>query len=76
MLAVLVLACACAAPAADAKLIRDKRPGGHKLRGTNANDSIFGRGGGDRLFGLGGNDTVMVDAQEDGVFDCENIVTP
>lgn len=58
----------------------DRRPGGGRgrqartLTGTKRSDRIVGRQ--DTIDCGDGEDTVIVDLQEDGVFDCETIVYP
>ena len=47
------------------------------LYGGPGNDTIDARDGAQDLIDCGdGVDTVIVDAQEDGVFNCENVVYP
>jgi Ca2+-binding RTX toxin-like protein len=47
------------------------------IKGTAGNDVIQARDNGPDTIDCGaGNDTVYVDRSEDGVYDCENVVTP
>jgi Ca2+-binding RTX toxin-like protein len=47
------------------------------INGTTGNDVIQARDNGPDTIDCGaGNDTVYVDRSEDGVFDCETVVTP
>jgi Ca2+-binding RTX toxin-like protein len=52
-------------------------PGYDVIKGTAGNDVIQARDNGPDTIDCGaGNDTVYVDRSEDGVYDCENVVTP
>ena len=52
-------------------------PGDDVIKGTAGNDVIQARDNGPDTIDCGaGNDTVYVDRSEDGVYDCENVVTP
>jgi Ca2+-binding RTX toxin-like protein len=52
-------------------------PGYEVLNGTAGNDVIQARDDGPDTIDCGpGIDTVYVDRSEDGVYDCENVVTP
>jgi Ca2+-binding RTX toxin-like protein len=52
-------------------------PGYQVLNGTAGNDVIHARDDGpDTIDCRGGNDTVYVDRAEDGVYDCETVITP
>ena len=52
-------------------------PGYEVINGTAGNDVIHARDEGPDTIDCGaGNDTVYVDRSEDGVFDCETVVTP
>jgi Ca2+-binding RTX toxin-like protein len=52
-------------------------PGYDVLKGTAGNDVINARDGGPDTIDCGaGNDTVYVDRSEDGVFNCETVITP
>jgi Ca2+-binding RTX toxin-like protein len=52
-------------------------PGYDVLKGTAGNDVINARDGGPDTIDCGaGNDTVYVDRSEDGVYDCETVITP
>jgi Ca2+-binding RTX toxin-like protein len=52
-------------------------PGYQVLSGTPGNDVIQARDGGPDTIDCGaGNDTVYVDRSEDGVVDCETVITP
>jgi Ca2+-binding RTX toxin-like protein len=47
------------------------------LNGTVGNDVINAQDGGSDTIDCGaGNDTVYVDRSEDGVYDCETVITP
>jgi Ca2+-binding RTX toxin-like protein len=47
------------------------------IKGTPGNDVIHARDGGPDTIDCGaGDDTVYVDRSEDGVYDCETVVTP
>ena len=52
-------------------------PGYEVINGTPGDDVIHARDGGPDTIDCGaGNDTVEVDRSEDGVLNCENVVTP
>jgi Ca2+-binding RTX toxin-like protein len=52
-------------------------PGYQVINGTAGNDVINARDEGPDTIECGaGNDTVYVDRSEDGVYDCETVVTP
>jgi Ca2+-binding RTX toxin-like protein len=52
-------------------------PGYEVIKGTAGNDVINARDEGPDTIECGaGNDTVYVDRSEDGVYDCETVVTP
>jgi hypothetical protein len=52
-------------------------PGYEVLQGSAADDVIHARDGGpDTIYCGAGNDTVYVDRSEDGVYDCETVITP
>jgi Ca2+-binding RTX toxin-like protein len=52
-------------------------PGYDVIKGTPGNDVIQARDDGPDTIDCGaGNDTVYVDRSEDGVYDCESVVTP
>ena len=55
----------------------DGGPGYEAITGTAGDDVIHARDGGPDTIDCGaGDDTVYVDRSEDGVFDCETVVTP
>ena len=52
-------------------------PGYSVINGTTANDVIQARDSGPDTIDCGaGNDTVYVDRSEDGVYNCETVITP
>ena len=52
-------------------------PGYEVINGTSRDDVIRARDGGPDTINCGaGNDTVYVDRSEDGVYDCETVITP
>ena len=52
-------------------------PGYEVLQGTAGNDTINARDGGpDTIYCGAGDDTVIVDRSEDGIYDCEHVITP
>jgi Ca2+-binding RTX toxin-like protein len=52
-------------------------PGYEVIKGSAGNDVIHARDDGpDTIDCRAGNDTVYVDRAEDGVYDCETVVTP
>jgi hypothetical protein len=52
-------------------------PGYEVINGTSGDDVIHARDGGPDTINCGaGNDTVDVDRSEDGVYDCETVITP
>jgi Ca2+-binding RTX toxin-like protein len=52
-------------------------PGYDVIKGTAASDLIRARDDGPDTIECGaGNDTVYVDRSEDGVYDCETVITP
>jgi hypothetical protein len=52
-------------------------PGYEQIGGTPGDDQIDARDGGPDTIDCGaGNDTVTVDRSEDGVYDCETVITP
>ncbi|MDX6607678.1 MAG: hypothetical protein QOD14_2218 [Solirubrobacterales bacterium] len=52
-------------------------PGYDVITGTAGDDVINARDGGPDTIDCGaGNDTVYVDRSEDGVYDCETVITP
>ena len=70
-------AAAASACAAAAALVMAGSVLAAKIDGTSGNDTIDARDGAQDLIDCGdGVDTVIVDAQEDGVFNCENVVYP